>query len=55
MVACVTAVVALLALLAMAVVAAIAPAGDVPIAAPAVVLVLGATAAAWFALTERGV
>jgi diacylglycerol kinase family enzyme len=50
----VAAIVALLAPLAMAVVAAIALAGDVPIAVLAVALVLLATAAVWFALTERG-
>jgi len=50
----VAAILALLAPLAMAVVAAIALAGDVPIAALAVALVLLATAALWFALTERG-
>ncbi len=40
---------------AMVVVAAIALAGDVPIAVLAVVLVLAANTALWFALTERGI
>ncbi len=50
----VAAIVALLAPLAMAVLAAVALAGDVPIAALSVALVLLATAAVWFALTESG-
>jgi diacylglycerol kinase family enzyme len=50
----VCAVVALLAPIVMAVVAAVALAGDVAIAALAVGLVLGASAAMWFALTRRG-
>ena len=48
------AVVALLAPVAMAVVAAAALAGDVPIAALAVLLVLALAASIWFALTRRG-
>jgi diacylglycerol kinase family enzyme len=48
------AIVALLAPVAMAVVAAVALSGDLPIAALAVALVLLATAAGWFALTEHG-
>lgn len=48
------AVVALALPLAMVAVAAVALAGDVPIAVLAVVLVLVANAALWFALTERG-
>src|SRR5271154_3725172 len=50
----VAAVVALLAPVAMVVVAAVALAGDVPIAVLAVALVLGCSAAIWFALTRRG-
>jgi diacylglycerol kinase family enzyme len=50
----VAAIVALLAPVAMAVVAAVALSGDLPIAALAVALVLLATAAGWFALTEHG-
>ncbi len=50
----VAAVVALLAPVAMAIMAAIALAGDLAIAALAVVLVLVASAAIWFALTRRG-
>jgi diacylglycerol kinase family enzyme len=48
------AVVALAAPVAMVVVAAVALAGDIPIAVLAVLLVLVANAAIWFALTERG-
>jgi diacylglycerol kinase family enzyme len=48
------AIVALVVPVAMVVVAAVALAGDVPIAVLAVVLVLVANAAVWFALTERG-
>lgn len=48
------AIVALAVPVAMVVVAAVALAGDVPIAVLAVVLVLVANAALWFALTERG-
>ena len=48
------AIVALIAPIAMAVVAAVALAGDVPIAALAVGLVLVASGAIWFALTDRG-
>jgi diacylglycerol kinase family enzyme len=50
----VAAALALLAPIAMVVVAAVALAGDVVIAALAVVLVLGASGAIWFALTHRG-
>ena len=50
----VAAIVALAVPVAMVVVAAVALAGDVPIAVLAVVLVLVANAAVWFALTERG-
>jgi diacylglycerol kinase family enzyme len=49
------AIVALVVPVAMVVVAAVALAGDIPIAVLAVVLVLVANAAVWFALTERGV
>ena len=48
------AIVALAVPVAMVVVAAVALAGDIPIAVLAVVLVLVANAAVWFALTERG-
>src|SRR5271154_3608724 len=48
------AIVALGAPVAMVVVAAVALAGDIPFAVLAVVLVLAANAATWFALTERG-
>jgi diacylglycerol kinase family enzyme len=48
------AVVALTAPVAMVVVAAVALAGEIPIAVLAVMLVLVANAAVWFALTERG-
>ena len=50
----IAAIVALIAPAAMAVVAAVALAGDIPIAALAVVLALLTNAAVWFALTERG-
>jgi diacylglycerol kinase family enzyme len=50
----IAAILALITPAAMAVVAAVALAGDVPIAALAVGLVLLANAAIWFALTERG-
>lgn len=50
----VAAVVALLAPVAMIILTAVALAGDVAIAALAVVLVLGTSAAVWFALTRRG-
>ncbi len=50
----IAAIIALITPVAMVVVAAVALAGDVPIAALAVGLVLLANAAIWFALTERG-